>query len=420
MAKVKEELAGNVELDLQIPITKSGNRALFHFPFSAKKRLLNPVKASSISVGAMFFIHGLCFSSWASRIPSIQEHLQLSSSELGAVLFTLPAGFFISLPAAGWLVTKLGSKKVGIASGVLYSLALVAIGSSNSSILLTLCLFAFGFFGNLLNISINTQAIAVEKSTKKALMGSFHGMWSVAGFAGAAFGSFMIAVDASPFIHFVLIDIVFLTTIFLSAYALVDNDVKVNEKRPIFSLPDSTLLGLGMIAFCSMLVEGAMFDWSGIYFLKVVTVRNELIGIGYTAFMVAMACMRFTADRLSSRFGLKRMLQGSGVITASGLLLAVSFPLFWTALLGFFLIGAGVSSVVPLVFSKVGKSKTMSPGAALAATSSLGFMGLLLGPPAIGFIAELTSLRIAFLTITIMALGVVTLSSLLKAEQSDA
>ena len=162
-----------------------------------------------------------------------------------------------------------------------------------------------------------------------------------------------------------------------------------------------------------------MFDWSGVYFSKVVHVDKQLTGIGYTTFMIAMAGMRFFADNLSGRIGLKRILQASGLLTTSGLLLSVLFPEMMPALLGFFLIGIGVSSVVPMVYSAAGKSKTLSPGTALTAVSSVGFMGFLIGPPTIGFIAEATSLRISFLAITIMAVSVVVLASFTGDERNQ-
>jgi MFS family permease len=359
----------------------------------------------------MFFLHGLCFASWASRIPSIQQHLNLSSSRLGELLFILPAGFFSSSTVAGWIIARAGSKITVIFSGMIYSVALVGIGWSDNLLPLIFSLFSFGFFGNLLNISINTQAVAVEALSGKKLMASFHGMWSLAGFAGAAIGSGMIALRITPSVHFTLINIVFLIGTGLISFHLVSKDINTNERRPAFSRPDPSILGLGIIAFCSMMVEGAMFDWSGIYFVKVVKVTPQLTGIGYTTFMIAMAVTRFTADRLSSRFGLKRMLQLSGMFAAAGLAVTISIPVLSVALPGFFIIGIGVSSVVPLVFSEVGRSKKLSPGSALSAVASLGFLGLLIGPPVIGFIAQATSLRISFLALLIMALAVFVLAS---------
>lgn len=371
-------------------------------------------RANRFAVSAIFFIHGLCFATWASRIPSIQESLNLSASALGGVLFALPLGFFISLPFAGWLISKAGSKRVVIPSAVLYAISLMLIGISSDVVQLVLSLFSFGFFANLLNISINTQAVIVEGRYQKRLMATFHGLWSLAGFAGAAIGTWMIGHDIVPFYHFIVISTVFLIVTACCGFFLVEQDEATPaEKRPLFALPDKSLIGLGMIAFCSMMAEGAMFDWSGIYFTKVVHVPAHLTGLGYTTFMIAMASMRFLADDLSGHFGLKRILQGSGLFTTIGLLLAVAFPSMTPSLIGFFLIGVGVSSVVPMVYSAAGKSKTLSPGMALTAVSSFGFFGFLIGPPIIGFIAEATSLRISFLAITVMAICVLSLASFL-------
>ena len=383
-----------------------------------EERQLRPIqlRMHRISVGAIFFMHGLCFASWASRIPSIQENLKLTAATLGTVLFALPVGFFLSLPFAGWFVGKVGSRKVVVLSAVLYGLSLVSIGTASNALELFFCLFSFGFFANLLNISINTQAIAVEGLYKKKLMASFHGLWSLAGFAGAAVGTWMIGNGFAPFQHYILICITFLIANTLCAFYLVRKDEGSNEKRPLFAMPDKPLIGLGIIAFCSMMAEGAMFDWSGVYFINVVKVDAQFTGLGYTTFMIAMAGMRFMADGLSNRFGLKKILQASGILTTTGLLVAAVMPQIVTSLVGFFLIGMGVSSVVPLVYSAAGKSKTLSPGTALTAVSSLGFMGLLIGPPIIGFIAEATSLRISFLAITIMSLAVVAFSSLMREQ----
>jgi MFS family permease len=373
-------------------------------------------RTNRFAVSAIFFMHGLCFASWASRIPTIQENLKLSASMLGGILFALPLGFFISLPFAGWLISKAGSKKVVIPSAALYSLSLVAIGASTNVLSLVFALFSFGFFANLLNISINTQAVVVEGLYKKRLMATFHGLWSLAGFAGAAIGTWMIGRGVMPLQHFIFICVAFLIVNAICAFYLVTKDEGTSEKRPLFAMPDKSLIGLGLIAFCSMMAEGAMFDWSGIYFSKVVQVDNALTGLGYTIFMIAMASMRFLADGLSGRFGLKRILQTSGLLTTAGLLIAVILPQLIPALVGFFLIGMGVSSVVPMVYSAAGKSKTLSPGAALTAVSSFGFMGFLIGPPIIGFIAEASSLRISFLAITVMSVSVVVLSSLMRKE----
>ena len=368
------------------------------------------------SVWVFFFVHGLCFSSWASRIPTIQAELNLSATSLGTILFALPVGFFISLAFAGWLIAKVGSKGTVVMSSTLYSLSLVAIGLSTSAVQVASSLLFFGFFANLFNISINTQAVAVEELFQKRMMATFHGLWSLAGFAGAALGTWAIGQNISPFRHFLFVCLFVLVTIAVFNLHLIKKDKPVDKKSPFFAIPDKSLLALGLIAFCSMMVEGAMFDWTGVYFSNVVQVNSELIGMGYTTFMIAMAGTRFLADGLAGRFGLKRILQTSGILATIGLLIAVALPHFVPSLFGFLLIGMGVSSVVPMVYSAAGKSKTMSAGMAITAVSSLGFMGFLIGPPLIGFIAGASSLRISFLGLTLMSVCVVIAASRLRRE----
>jgi MFS family permease len=365
-----------------------------------------------IAVGAMFFMTGLCFASWASRIATIQQNLNLSDAALGGVLFAMPVGLMCSLPFSGWVITKIGSRKLLIGALITYSSCLVTLGLAQNTLQLIICLMLFGFASNAVNISVNTQAVAAEKLYQKPILASFHGIWSLAGFTGAGIGTFMIGKNIIPFYHFGIVFIIIIITIALvSGY--LKND-KVTSSGPVFVMPDSSLIKLGVIAFCSLICEGAMFDWSVIYFKKVVLAHGAWMGAGYTAFMLTMASGRFVADWFAHRFGLKRTLQISGVLTAIGLLIAVIFPYLFTALAGFLLVGFGVSSVVPLVYSAAGRSKTMSPGVALAAVSTIGFMGFLIGPPVIGFIAGLASLRASFTLIAAMGICVTIFSTKAK------
>lgn len=367
-----------------------------------------------IAIGSLFFFYGLCFASWASRIPSIQQNLKLSEAALGGILFALPIGLFVSLPLSGWLIAKIGSRRVVLTAGIMYSLMLLGIGFSDSVFQLVIALTLFGFSGNMLNVAANTQAVSLEARYVKPIMATFHGMWSLAGFAGAAIGTFMIAQKILPSEHYLYISAFSLVVVFLSFTYLLHKDVNSGENQPIFSMPDKALFSLGAIAFCSMMCEGAMFDWSGVYFKKAVMVSPEWVGAGYTAFMITMAGTRFLADWFTQHLGLKRVLQLSGLFTAAGLLISVVWPTLVPAIIGFLLVGIGVSSVVPLVYSAVGKSKTMSPGVAIAAVSTLGFFGLLVGPPVIGLVAGATSLRISFTILAFMGLCVTFLATKTK------
>ncbi len=357
--------------------------------------LVQPVskRAARLSIGSFFFIAGLCFASWASRIPDIVSKLGLSEGGLGAVLFALPVGLMVSLPFSGWLVHHFGSRKMVLLSAVLYPLILCNIGLVQETWQLVAVLFVFGLMGNLFNIAVNTQAVSLEALYGRSIMASFHGIWSLAGFTGASIGTLMINLHLTPFVHFCIITGAAYLLITLLYRNSLRRDINAGDDRPLFAKPDATLLKLGLIAMCCMVCEGAMFDWSGVYFQKVVEAPKGLIPLGYTAFMSTMAGGRFAGDKLVMRLGTLRLLQLSGLVIATGLIIAVAFPVIVTATIGFMLVGIGVSSVVPLVYGVAGKSTVFSPGVALAAVSTIGYLGFLAGPPMIGFIAHAASLR---------------------------
>ncbi|MEI8074052.1 MAG: MFS transporter [Bacteroidota bacterium] len=366
-----------------------------------------------IAIAVFFFIAGLCFASWASRIPDIKHHLGLSDGQLGLILFAMPVGTMFSLPFTGWIISKLGSRTILLFAAFFYPSTLVMIGLVQQPWHLALALFFFGSFGNFFNISVNTQAIAVEQMYGKTIMASFHGIWSLAGFTGAALGTLIIALKLNPLIHFLIIYILDAGLVIYFSQATV-RDSKGGASASFFTKPDRFILIYGLIAFGSMVCEGTMFDWSGVYFQKIVQAPPQLVTLGYLLFMGMMASGRFVSDRITHRVGIKTVLIASGICITSGLLIAVIFPFILTAGFGFMLVGLGVSSVVPLVYSAAGKSKTMSPGAALAAISTIGFIGFLLGPPLIGTIAEYSSLRWSFTLIAILGFSITVLASRVK------
>ena len=369
-------------------------------------------KAHRVAVGALFFLLGLCFATWASRIPSVQQRMGISEAGLGGVLLAVPLGQLLSLPLAGWLVAREGSRKVVLGGVLLYAAALLGLGWAGNLYQLLPCLVLFGVGGNLTNIAVNTQAVGVERLYKhKPIMASFHGLWSLAGFVAAAVGSFMIGHAVTPAVHFVLVAFFIVAGLAVSAGYTVREDSGAGPGHSLFVKPDRELLGLGAIAFCALICEGAMFDWSGVYFKKVIRADQDWVGAGYTAFMSTMALGRFGADWLAGRLGARRVIQLSGLLTATGLLVAVLWPSLGPALLGFLLVGFGTSAVVPLVYSAAGRSKHMSAGMALASVSTIGFLGFLLGPPVIGLVAGATSLRVSFALIVIMGLCVSAVAS---------
>lgn len=374
-------------------------------------------RAYRVAVSTLFFLQGLCFATWASRIPTIQQSLQLSDSALGLILFALPAGSIVGLPLSGWLVSRFGSKTIVINALIFYALMLAALGFAQNITQVVLVLMFYGAAGNIANIAMNTQAVGVEAKYGRNIMASFHGLWSLAGFTAAGIGTYMIGKDIIPFHHFIMISGLILIALAVIFQYLLPNEERTAVSNKIFVKPDRSLVMLGVIAFCCMICEGAMFDWSGIYFKKIVNAEGAWIGAGYTAFMFTMAAGRFVGDWVTMKLGFKKTIQLSGALIVTGLAISLVFPYLAPAITGFFLVGLGVSSVVPLVYSTAGRSKTMSPGVALAAVSSIGFLGFLIGPPLIGIVAGASSLRISFVIIALMGLCVAIIAGTLKRNE---
>lgn len=369
-----------------------------------------------LAISIFFFVAGLTFATWASRIPDIKNELGLSDAGLGVVLFALPVGQLLSLPLTTWMITKFGSRSVVIAMALLYPLTLVFLAMTTSTPQLVCALLVFGFWANAMNISMNTQAVGLEKFYGRSIMASFHGLWSLAGFTGAIIGGLFVSKGISPLYHF---SIVCFTTVLLviAAYKYTLPDSGNTNQRSFFTRPDKQILMLGLIAFCCMLCEGAMADWSGIYFQKVVDSPKAFTTLGFVAFTGSMAAGRFIGDWLVTKFGVKPILQLSGYIISVGLLTAVLFPSIPGSTLGFLLVGFGVSSVIPIVYGLAGKSTSMSAGAALASVSTISFIGFLIGPPVIGFIAQLSSLRISFTTIALLGFATAFLATKIQTSE---
>ena len=277
-------------------------------------------------------------------------------------------------------------------------------------------LFFFGVAANLTNISVNTQGVGVERLYQCSIMARFHGLWSLAGFFGALLGALMVDWKVSTEMHFIAIFLMCMVILAVFSPSLLPRDARRSSTQGggMFRSMDAYVLVIGLIAFGSMVSEGTMFDWSGVYFESVVQPGPGLVQMGYVAFMSTMALGRFTADRMVMRFGPVRVLRASGILIASGLLVSVLFPMLWSATLGFLLVGFGTSSIVPLCYSMAGKSKKMIPSVALASVSTIGFLGFLLGPPVIGHIAHAFSLRWSFSLIALVGLGTAFIAPFLK------
>ncbi|MGO1520557.1 MAG: MFS transporter [Sphingobacterium sp.] len=368
-----------------------------------------------LAISLFYFAHGLGFASWASRIPTIKATLGLSEAQLGTILLMLPIGQLLTMPLSGILVARNGSHKVLPWAALFYAVVLIMIALSGNAWLLGLSLFFMGVTGNLCNISVNTQGILAEDMYGKSIMSSFLGVWSLAGFLGAMMGLLTINFNIGTFGHFIGIFILLMLNLLINRTFLAqDQKQKEVSREKIKFKPDALIIQLGIVGFLSMATEGAMFDWSGVYFSDVVNSPEKLVVLGYAAFMVTMAIGRFLGDRVIARFGRQRTLQVSGLLMFSGMMVSVLFPSIWVCTLAFMLVGLGVACNVPTVYSVAGKHPTIPAGVALALVSSISFLGFLLGPPLIGYIAELFNLRYSFALVSLFGLAMLIMTSRLK------
>lgn len=366
-------------------------------------RLANASHKHHFAVSWYFLCCGLVFSSWAARIPSVKDLFSLNEASLGAILFMLPLGSFLALPLAGWAVHRFGSRGITALSAIGYALLLVVIGYCEAVWQLSVVLFFFGFFGDFLNISMNTQGLAVQRLIQRPVLSGMHGLWSVGALLGAVIGGWSLRAGWSTLQHLAWVALVCgLLSVLMYAWLLTEDSSAAGPQK-LFVRPERALLLLGLICFCTAVCEGAMADWSSLYYRQVLRDPAGVSTTGYTAFTFAMAAGRLMGDRVIQRLRYRNTLVLNGVCIALGLSIALGIPHPATVIIGFALVGVGVSVVIPIVYMIAGKSGKMAPAAALAAVSTVGFTGFLAGPPVIGFIAHETGLRLAL--VTVLALG---------------
>jgi len=371
-------------------------------------------RSARIATTIFFFVSGFGFSTWASRIPDIQRKLQLNEAQLGSVLFALPLGLNLTLPVTGMLLQRYSSRNIMMLGVTVFNLMLSLIGFADTTWQLVIILFCFGSSRNLMNISVNAQSVAVQALYNRSIITTFHGVWSIAGFGGAALGAIMVYYSVLPSWHFLVVG---LALIALGIYAFPDSprvppSPQANGRR--FILPDRYLLKYGFISFAVMACEGTMYDWSSIYFHKAVAAPRGTETWGYVVYMIAMSAGRFGGDKVVHKLGIPSMIRYSGILIFCGLLLSAIFPHPIAAGLGFMMTGLGVSCVVPLVFSMASRSTNMSSGPAIAAVSTVGYIGFLIVPPVVGYLAEAAGLRWAFAIIAMFGVLIVALISKVK------
>lgn len=356
------------------------------------------------AVVAMFFINGGMVGNWVSRIPQIQQRLILSEGELGLVLMGMAVGVLTALSLVGGLIARYGNRRVTIMGTLALCVMLPLLAVMPHPVLLWIALFLFGGFMSTMDVAMNSQAVDVERLFARPLMSSFHAAFSIGGFAGAALGAAMAGQNIEPLTHFLIASGISLLLLVLTGSLLLIPAPReqTGERQSVFQLPPRILWPLGIVALCAAVGEGAMADWSGVYLSSIVGTDAGTAAFGFAAFSLTMTAGRLSGDRLAARFSPAQIVRVGGLVAAVGLLLAILIPQVIPTLLGFAAVGAGLSIGVPLAFSAAGNVPGLPPGTGIAGVATIGYAGFLAGPPIIGLIADLTSLRIALLLIMLM------------------
>ncbi|MDP9352026.1 MAG: MFS transporter [Chloroflexota bacterium] len=360
-------------------------------------------RSARLAVALVFLVNGTVLANWVSRIPAIQQGLGLSEGILGFALLGAAVGALFSMPTAGWLISRIGSRLVTIGSGLCYCVALPGLAFAPNLPIFMLSLTLFGACNGAMDIAMNAQAAAVEERYRRPIMSSFHGLFSVGGMIGALMGGAAAAQGLGPRTHLSVVAVVLAGVFVLAVRGLLPSSVDSRSSGPAFARPGRTLLGLGLLTFCVMLGEGAMADWSAVYLDGTLGTSEAYAALGFGAFAVTMALGRLSGDWLSQRFGVVTLLRAGGIVSTVGLAAALLIGTPTAALNGFACAGAGYSVGVPLALSVAGRDSRMAPGPAIAAVATVGYFGFLVGPPVIGLVAELASLRVGLAVVVVLS-----------------
>jgi MFS family permease len=357
----------------------------------------NRIRAAWWANVVLFTVHGLVVSTWVSRIPAIKAALHLPNGLLGLTLLSSAFCAVLFIPVAGILIGRYGSRKVCMGSSVAFCVSLIPMAASPNVFALAASLFVYGAFAAAMDVSMNAQGVEIEQALAKPTMSRFHGMFSLGGMAGASVGGLIAAHGVGPLPHFA-------ASAALNALAIVavmpflletHSDPQSGQHRLPFNKIPPVLLALSAIGFCILLSEGAMADWTAVYLRQNVHAGEGTAAAGYAVFSAAMATFRLLGDFITARLGPLKTVRTASLLAAFGLTCALAATQAEWSLPGFAVAGAGFSVIIPLVFGGGGRVPGINPGAGIATVTGIGYVGFIVGPPAIGFASDLITLRYA-------------------------
>jgi predicted MFS family arabinose efflux permease len=337
------------------------------------------------AVTAVFFLNGMVFVSWYSRLPSIQDRLDIGTGALGLALLGAPLGLLLAQPLTGALAATVGSRRVVAAAPLLLAAGIVPALAVDTATL-ALATLVVGAANGALDVSMNVEGLAVERVGDKRIFNSLHAAFSFGALTGAAIGGLAASAGLEPLPHLAIVVVVGAAAGRVASLGLPPVEAEP-PRGPRFARPSRRLVALGAIAFCALLAEGAVFDWSGIFMRREAGAALGLAPAGLAAFNLAMGFGRLSADGVAERVGSVKLGSAGALIAAAGLGAALLLSTPAGSIAGFAVMGSGLAAVFPLALRAAGYDPAIS-GPAVAAVSSVGYAGLLTGPPVIGMLAE--------------------------------
>ena len=363
------------------------------------------MRRARLAIAFFFFADGLLLGSWATRIPAVQRQADVTTTQLGLALFAASLGALVAMPLAGWIGARVGSRRVTTVALVGGAGSLVVVSLAGDLAALAVGLFGFGAGFGAINVAANAQGLALEARYGRAILSTFHAAFSGGALAGAAGGALTAAFGVGPQPHFGALALaVAVGGVAGSRWLLPPNSNAEPSDRTLVRPPRSVLV-LGAAAFLTLLAEGAAVDWSAVYLSDSVGASAGAAALGYTAFSLAMVVSRLCGDRINERAGPVTLVRAGGLIAASGLAVALAGGSTALALVGLSSMGAGLGVIVPVLFRAAGTAPGLAAGSGVAVVSSIGWLGFLAGPPAIGFAAGTFGLRNALWLVVAAAAG---------------
>jgi predicted MFS family arabinose efflux permease len=361
----------------------------------------HPGAAARAATRVAFFVLGFGMSAWAPLVPYAKLRLGVDDATLGVLLLCLGAGSLLTTPVTGLLAARFGCRRVIVTAGLCICFVLPMLATADSMLSLAPALLLFGASLGAMDVAVNVHAVIVEASSRRAVMSGFHALFSVGGISGAACVSALLAAGASPAAAVLCIGPVIAALLLWSARHLLPygSEAKGGKAAPSFAWPRGVVLLVGVMCFACFLSEGAMLDWSGVFLTTLRGLDPARAGLGYAVFSVAMTIGRLSGDRVVHAVGPRPVMVAGALVAAAGLVLVVAVPFVPVAFAGLVLMGLGQSNVVPLLFSALGRQRVMPANLAVSTVSTLGGLGILAGPAAIGAVAYAASLPVAFLCI---------------------